>query len=84
MVAGMRLLAFFILALLAELGSSWWTWVRSPTDSLRALYLGSFLDYEIERLVPWSVILIAITLIGLVLHRHKKVDRSAARTTEAS
>lgn len=68
----MKLLPLLTFTLLAELVASWWTWVRSPTDSLRALYLGSFWDYELERLVPWSVIMIAGTVTWFVWLRRKK------------
>lgn len=69
----MKFLVLLALALLAELGASWWTWVRSPTDSLRALYLGSFLDYELERLVPWSVVMMAGMLAWFVWLRRKRL-----------
>jgi hypothetical protein len=55
-----QLLALFVVALIAEISASWWTWVRAPTDSLRVGYQGSFITYELERLVPWLIIFIAL------------------------
>lgn len=48
------------IALVTKLATSWWTWVRAPTDSLRVEY-DSFYAYEAERLVFW---LIAISALG--------------------
>jgi len=69
----MKRFILLILALLAELGASCWTWVRSPTDSLRALYLGSFWDYELERLIPWSVIMASGILAWLLVQKYKRL-----------
>ena len=69
----MKFLGLLAVAFLVEVGASWWTWVRSPTDSLRALYLGSFLDYELDRLAPWSVLLMAAMFAWFVLHRWRKL-----------
>ena len=62
-------LAIFVIALLAELGTSWWRWARAPTDSLRVWYQGSFLVYEAERLVPWIIVLTVVTAAYLVLKK---------------
>ena len=69
--SGMRqqVLALFLLALLAELATSWWRWVRAPTDSLRVWYKGSFVAYEAERLVPWIIILTVVTGVYLILKK---------------
>ena len=55
--------------LLTELATSWWTWVRAPTDSLRVVYDESFLMYERPRLLIWLIIMIVITLIWLVARK---------------
>jgi hypothetical protein len=54
---------YFLIALVAEVAASWWTWERAPSDSLRTLYQGSFGAYEAERLIPW---LVGFTLLGIV------------------
>ena len=64
-----RLLAILVIALVAEVGTSWWRWVRAPTDSLRVWYQGSFLAYEGERLVPWIIILAVASAAYFLLKR---------------
>lgn len=61
-----KIITIAAVCLLTELGTSWWTWVHAPTDSLRVVYDESFLAYERSRLVVWLVIMIVITLIWLV------------------
>jgi len=51
--------------LLTELATSWWMWVRAPTDTLRVQY-DSFFAYERQRLLVWLIVMIVITLIWLV------------------
>lgn len=62
-----RLLAILVIALVAEVGTSWWRWVRAPTDTLRVWYEGSFVSYEIERLIPWVIILTIVNGIWLLI-----------------
>jgi hypothetical protein len=57
----------FILALFSEVISSGWTWIRAPSDTLRVGYEGSFLAYEFERLVPWSIAFVVSLLLCTVL-----------------
>jgi len=52
-----------IVALVSELVSSVWTWIRAPSDTLHVGYDGSFLAYEIERLIPWSLAFVALLLV---------------------
>jgi hypothetical protein len=59
-----RWIGFFIVALLSELGTSWWVWGRAPTDSLRVLYGLSFLAYMKERLIPWLIIFAVFALLA--------------------
>jgi len=49
-------LAALGLALCSEVCTSLWIWLRSPTDSLRVWYQGSFVAYESERLLPWFIV----------------------------
>ena len=58
----------FIVALLSEVTSSGWTWIRAPSDTLHVGYEGSFVAYEIERLVPWSIAFIALLLLCTMLN----------------
>jgi len=62
-----HLLAILVIALVAEVGTSWWRWVRAPTDTLRVWYEGSFVSYEIERLIPWVIILTILSGIWLLI-----------------
>ena len=53
------------IALVAELATSWWTWVRAPTDSLRVEY-DSFYAYEGQRLVFWLVVISVLCALWLL------------------
>jgi hypothetical protein len=54
-----RLAVMFVVALVAEVGTSFWVWGRYPTDSVRTWYGESFRLYEAERLTPWAIIFAA-------------------------
>jgi hypothetical protein len=62
-----QVVVLFLLALVAEVATSWWQWVRAPTDTLRVRYGGSFLAFEIERFIPWLIILMIAIAAYLVL-----------------
>lgn len=51
-----RILLFFLLCLLTELGTSLWIWQGQPSHGLVDVYKYSFINYEVERLLPWTVI----------------------------
>ncbi len=61
-----RSLLFVLLALVAELASSWWLWARAPTDTLRVLYSG-FWNYEGGRLLCWGILSSICVVIGFIL-----------------
>jgi hypothetical protein len=63
------LLPAFFISLIAEVATSWWKWVRAPTDGLRVAYAGNFMAYASERLGPWLVIFIALWAAFLLLDR---------------
>ena len=67
----MNKLSPLILALAAELGTSWWKWIRAPTDGLRVAYHGYFWNYESERIVPWLVIVFILYGTWLLLQRRR-------------
>jgi hypothetical protein len=52
-----------IVALVSEVASSIWTWIRASSDTLQVGYEGSFLAYEFERLIPWAIAFIAMVLV---------------------
>jgi hypothetical protein len=56
------------IALAAELISSWWTWVRAPTDTLRVRY-DSFFAYEGERFLSWLVVVVFLNALWLLSRR---------------
>jgi hypothetical protein len=64
-----RYFAVLAIALVAEIGTSWWRWVRAPTDTLRAWYGGSFLAYEMERLIPWLVMVAMLLILWLLIEK---------------
>ena len=49
-----------LIALLAELATSWWNWVRAPTDGLRVYYRGNFWAYAAVRLLPWLLVFLVL------------------------
>lgn len=53
------------IALLTEVATSWWTWVRAPSDTLRVRY-DSFYAYEGERLFFWLIVISALGALWLL------------------
>jgi hypothetical protein len=62
-------LAVLVIALIAEVGTSWWRWVRAPTDSLRVWYEGSFWAYQMGRLIPWAIILAMSMIVWFLIEK---------------
>ncbi|HEV7747806.1 MAG TPA: hypothetical protein VGO56_22590 [Pyrinomonadaceae bacterium] len=58
-----------LIALLAELTTSWWRWVRAPTDGLRVYYRGNFWAYAAEQLAAWIVIFVILYGIFILADR---------------
>ena len=73
----MNRLGPLIIALTAELGTSWWRWVRAPTDGLRVAYGGVFWSYESHRFGAWLVIVLILYVTWLLLQKRRKVMPSA-------
>jgi hypothetical protein len=65
----LNLLSAFVIALVAEIGASWWLWISAPTDGLRVYWNGNFGAYAAERLVPWLIILILAWGVYFLLKR---------------
>jgi len=68
---------FFLIALIAEVGTSLSQWyVSAPRDGFQRDYDGSFLVYEVTRLIPWFVMFVLFASIWFVATRsvraHKK------------
>ena len=57
---------YFLIALIAEVAASWWTWLGAPTDSLRALYEENFWAYELERLSPWLIGFVLLSILRII------------------
>jgi hypothetical protein len=53
----------------AEVLTSWWRWVRAPTDTLRVQY-ESFFAYEAERLVPWMIMVVVLNVSWLLVIKY--------------
>ena len=68
----------FAITLIAEIAASSWQWLYAPTDSLRALYGGSFVAYERQRFVAWLIAfaIVAGTWISINARRRKNRARS--------
>ena len=67
-----RILTVFVIALVAEVGTSLGSWVRAPTDTLRVWYGLSFVSYEMERLIPWTIIVLILLGIWLLISRSRR------------
>ena len=63
------LLPAFSISLLAGIATSWWNWVRAPTDNLQVYYRGNFAAYAVERLIPWLIIFATLWAIFLMFDR---------------
>lgn len=64
-----RIILFPVIALLTELATSWWKWIRAPTDTLRTYYRGNFWAYAVERLPAWIIIFVLLYVTLLVAER---------------
>jgi hypothetical protein len=60
---------YFLVALVTEVGVSFWTWGHSPTHALRDLYEGNFLAYESERFIPWLIIFALLGIVRFLIKR---------------
>jgi hypothetical protein len=58
----------YLIALLAEIGTSWWHWERASTDGLRLLYGGSFVNYEMQRLIPWLCLIVIFSVVRAAVY----------------
>ena len=47
---------FTIMFLIVELATSWSVWSNQPSHGLDDVYEFSFINYETERLLSWSII----------------------------
>jgi hypothetical protein len=65
---------YFLVALVTELGVSYWTWGHSPTHALRDLYEGDFLAYEAERLIPWLIIFVPLGVARALIKRKSAAE----------
>ena len=57
---------YFLIALVAELGASFWIWGHSPTHSIRDSYEGVFWAYEIDRLIAWLICFALLAFVRLI------------------
>ena len=68
-------LTFFIIALLAELGTTWFQRLHTVTDVAPGLYYPDFRTLMLDRLVVWVIsfaVLSGISLLILRLIHHNK------------
>ena len=65
-----NLWAMFLVALLAELGALCWWWGSYPTDSVRALYEGSFWRFAAEHIIPWAIIFFILWGAWAIISKH--------------
>jgi hypothetical protein len=64
-----KVIAAFLIALVAEVAASWWMWLGAPTDGLRPLYEMSFLKFEAERIFTWSIVFGVLGLAWLLVEK---------------
>lgn len=61
-----HLTAFFIIALLAELGTTWVQKLRTVTDVNPGLYYPNFRTLLLERLLVWLILFVSLS-VGWIL-----------------
>lgn len=66
--------AFLIIALAAELGTTWFQKLRTATDVAPGLYYPSFETLLIERLVVWFIIVAVLGTIWLFISKRTMRD----------
>lgn len=66
--------------LIVEVATSWWVWTGQPSHGLVDVYGFSFIKYELERLLPWMVI-VAIVLGLIVLLSNLRSPAKAKSST---
>ncbi|MBX3277877.1 MAG: hypothetical protein KF868_07745 [Acidobacteria bacterium] len=62
-----HLIAFFVIALLAELGTTWFQRQRTVTDVYPGLYYPDFKTLLLERLLIWFIILVMLSGIWILV-----------------
>jgi len=66
--------AFLIIALAAELGTTWFQRLRATTDVAPGLYYPSFERLLVERLFVWFVIVALLGTIWLLISKRTMRD----------
>jgi hypothetical protein len=61
--------AYFIVALIAELGTTYFQKLRTATDVAPGLYYSSFQELLIDRLFVWSIIFLSLSGVWLLISR---------------
>jgi len=61
--------AFFIIALVAELGTTWLQRLRTTTDSEPGLYYPNFETLLLERLFFWFIIIALLGTVWLLISK---------------
>jgi hypothetical protein len=62
-----RFIIFFLISLLAELGTTWVQGLRSTTDAAPGLYYPNFTTLLIDRLLTWLVIFAVLSVIWFLI-----------------
>jgi hypothetical protein len=57
-----------------EITTSWWQFMRAPTDGLRPLFEMSFVSYEADRIAAWLIFFPAATLLALLISSKRIVE----------
>jgi|GEM_PF-4011284 len=50
-----------------EIATSWWQFMRAPTDGLRPLFDMSFISYEADRIAAWLIFFPLATLLVFLI-----------------
>ena len=59
-----------------EIATSWWQFMRAPTDGLRPLFDMSFVSYEADRIAAWLIFFPLATLLALLISSKGTVQPS--------
>jgi hypothetical protein len=63
------MVVFFLLCLSIEVVTSLWVWTSQPSHGLVDVYEGSFIKYETSRLLPWTLIVVAVLFLLLLARK---------------
>ncbi len=66
---------FLVAAFVVEIITSWWTFMRAPTDGLRPLFKMSFVSYEADRIATRLSLFLLASLFAFLISRKQIIQQ---------